>query len=85
MPLGMEVVGLGPTNPIIFIAILPTFQTLSSNHYFALLLLQDFHAIIVLHGSHALHHFTYYATLLDPVKVSISCLASSVLPSIAHQ
>jgi len=41
IPLGREV-GLGPGdivhnyNPIIFIAILPTFQTLSSNRHFTL-------------------------------------------------
>jgi len=63
MPLGTEV-GLGPgdivyTTNTVFIAILPTFQTLSSNRSFALLTPPDFHAVIVLHGSHALRHFTY--------------------------
>jgi len=38
---------------------LPTFQTLSSNRHFALLSSPDFHVVIVLHGYHALHHFTY--------------------------
>ena len=46
------------TNPIIFIVILQTFQTVSNRH-FALLSSSDFHAVIVLHGSHALHHCTY--------------------------
>ena len=63
MPLGTEE-GLGQatlytTNPIISIAILSTFRTLSSNHHFALLSSPDLHALIVLHGSHALHHFTH--------------------------
>ena len=62
MPLGTEV-GLGPgdivtANHIIFVAILPTFQTLSSNRHFALLSSPDFHAII-LHGSHALRYFAH--------------------------
>ena len=35
-----------------------TFQTLSSERHFALFS-SDFHAVIVLHVSHALHHFTY--------------------------
>jgi len=72
------------TNPIVFVAILPTFQTMSSNRHFALLSSPDFHDVIVLHGSHALHHFTYSAKLLDPVKVSINHLASSVLPRLLH-
>jgi len=62
MPLGMEVdVGPGDIvhSPIIFVAILPAFQTLSSNRRFALLISPDFHAVIVLYMSHALHHFTY--------------------------
>ena len=47
------------TNPITFIAILTTFKTLFSKCHFALLSSPDFHAVIVLHGSHAVHHFTY--------------------------
>jgi len=30
---------------------------LSSNRHFALLSSPDFHAVIVLYGSHALHHY----------------------------
>jgi len=46
MPLGTEVgqVTLYTTNPIIFVAILPNFQTLSSNRHFALLSSPDFNA-----------------------------------------
>jgi len=47
------------TNPIIFIAILPTFPGLSFNRHFAILSSRDFDAVIVLHGSHALHHFIF--------------------------
>ena len=32
----------------------------------------DFHAVIVLHWSHVVHHFTYLATLLDPIKVPLA-------------
>jgi len=39
-------------NPIIFIAILPTLQTLSSNHHSALLSSPDFHAVIAVHGNY---------------------------------
>ena len=65
MPLGREAglaqAALYTTNPIIFIAILPTFQTLSSSRHFTLLSSPDFHDVIVLHrnDAHALHHFTY--------------------------
>jgi len=45
--------------PLFFVAILPTFQTLSSKCHFAVLSSPDFHALIVLHRSHALHDFTY--------------------------
>jgi len=63
MPLDTEV-GLGPgtfytTNLITLIAILTTFQSLSSSRYFAVLSSSDVHVVIVLHGSHAVHHFTY--------------------------
>jgi len=47
----------------LFIAILPAFQTLSSNGHFALLSSPDFHTVIILYGSHALRHCklgTYY-------------------------
>jgi len=52
------------TNPISFVAILPTFQTLPFNRacysrHCALLSSPDFHAVIVVHGSYAVHRFTY--------------------------
>ena len=73
------------TNPIIFVAILPTFQTLSSNRHSALLSSPDFHAVIVLHGSHNLHHFTSYDTLRNPIKVSISHFSiTGLTPPLLH-
>jgi len=46
------------TNLIIVIAI-TSFPNFVLQLSFALLSSPDFHAVIVLHGSHALHHFTY--------------------------
>jgi len=87
MPLGMEV-GLGPGdivhnyNPIIFVATLSSFQTLFSNRHFVLLSSLDFLAVIVFHGSYALHQFSESERessrslfiMLSPVHLSSVCL-----------
>jgi len=41
---------LNTTNPVIFVPILTTFQTLCSNRHFALLSLPDFHGVIFFTG-----------------------------------